>query len=742
MAHRTPASAEPFIKALRALIRSGLYAAQLEQSILIDLDVVVLRTDADATASVRARALIDIFEEIVERRLSRNDRAVAEILFGLGRWSGVGLQERHHAAAKLRNKHWTWENYRKEPLTRDLMHIFLALQREAENISGGPGDPTPPPPPDLAGASRGQIDRLGRRRTAYPLDMSLAELRNGQLLLDPLVARYHEPEARRPAYGSSAITNALAEGKSVLLLGEPGAGKSVAFYSIALACRDMGLIPLAVRATDFEELRAERVLAVLRRAPGTDGVVVLLDGLDELAATAQERFELPQGLVEVLSLQPHLVTSRLREYEDDISVGLEETHFDEVYVLEPWSVATQFRDYLSRLTRAGLIDGPALYETVVANERLTNLVSRPLYARMLTFVGERVAGSITEPVVLYGEYLTKLARVADAAWQGGPGVAGGALGLWQSVAWFAYVSGEVTGDAIAMAELAGVLDDFGPPAAVRRALDQIVDTRSILGREFGEFVHYSFYEYLVARHVADVILRDPTPSELAETLRHDLTREVRHYLTGQLMAIGRSRLRTLLTASYRSVRTMDHFNRTERLRVCNLLIYLLSRTVLDSAGFLTALLDEEQDSFLQSSILWALCHNGSTAGLHRFFDALEASEQWRAECRGYVLYYYGDMSRDDGPPYVDQPPYRPCGNSYRRVMAMFERPSFAAGVAPQRRYVDIYTFLDVLHVRSWAISEKDFTVIAKSVDTLRRDAVTVKLLARLTEMLSRVRPSA
>jgi DNA-binding transcriptional regulator PaaX len=92
---------------------------------------------------------------------------------------------------------------------------------------------------------------------------------------------------------------------------------------------------------------------------------------------------------------------------------------------------------------------------------------------------------------------------------------------------YVYVSGGLTGDTIAMAELAHVLDDFGHPASVRRALDQIVDTRSILGREFGEFIHYSFYEYLVARHVADVILSDPTPGELAETLRHDLTREVR-----------------------------------------------------------------------------------------------------------------------------------------------------------------------------------------------------------------------
>jgi hypothetical protein len=72
---------------------------------------------------------------------------------------------------------------------------------------------------------------------------------------------------------------------------------------------------------------------------------------------------------------------------------------------------------------------------------------------------------------------------------------------------------------------------------------------------------------------------------------------------------------------------------------------------------------------------------------------------------------------------------------------MFARPSFATAVRPQRRYIDLYTFLDVLNVRSRVASEGDFAVIAMSVDTLRREAVPVKLLERLTEMLSRTRYS-
>jgi hypothetical protein len=48
---------------------------------------------------------------------------------------------------------------------------------------------------------------------------------------------------------------------------------------------------------------------------------------------------------------------------------------------------------------------------------------------------------------------------------------------------------------------------------------------------------------------------------------------------------------------------MDGFNQQERLRVCNLLINLPSRTVRDGADFLTSLLNEEEESFLRSAIL-------------------------------------------------------------------------------------------------------------------------------------------
>jgi GMP synthase-like glutamine amidotransferase len=128
-----PSDTEPFIEALRGLIRTGAAAApQLEQSPLLHLPVVVVRAGEDASATKRAHIFINILQQVITRRLKGKEAETAAILFGFDGYGGMPLQDRYHAVAKLYNQHWTWENYRKEPLTRHLLSVYLALKREAE----------------------------------------------------------------------------------------------------------------------------------------------------------------------------------------------------------------------------------------------------------------------------------------------------------------------------------------------------------------------------------------------------------------------------------------------------------------------------------------------------------------------------------------------------------------------------------------------------------------------------------
>jgi GMP synthase-like glutamine amidotransferase len=128
-----PAADIPYIDALRALIRTGVAAAPgLEHSPLIALPVVLQQSGPDASPAKRAHIFISVLQHTIAQRLTGKEAQTASILFGLGEYAGVPIQNRYRTVAKLYDPHWTWENYRKEPLTRHLLAVYLALRREAE----------------------------------------------------------------------------------------------------------------------------------------------------------------------------------------------------------------------------------------------------------------------------------------------------------------------------------------------------------------------------------------------------------------------------------------------------------------------------------------------------------------------------------------------------------------------------------------------------------------------------------
>jgi hypothetical protein len=731
------------VAALRALITPGLYAAALEDSPLVDLPVVTARAGAGAPKTVRAQVFIEVLETVINTRLSKTDQAVAGILFAVGDWSGMSARERHYTVAKLRNKRWTWErNYRKEPLTRDLLIVLRALLREEGSQVPESGSQQT----GVGGRSEAQSEaehhlrRLGRRRTAYPLDMSLEQLRAAGLIVPVRLDIYHERQAsRRPGrrlYGLGEIVHSLESGQCVLLLGEPGAGKTLTMYQLAFECAEAGLLPVPLRAREITGVLARPGWRSIRAAH----VVVLLDSLDEaIDAITQYRDQFATDLQELLSAGPYVVSSRVREYEELVSGGFPDPGFDVVYAIEPWILDTDFREYLSRLDEAGLLTEPSLYEAVIGSEDLARLVSRPLYARMLTFVGEQAARGLRDHHTLYGEYLARLSLVTEHALESQGLAAGGALAIWQSAAWTIYSAGAGADQVIPLAEVEQRLTtELLPGPVVRRVLDQVIERGSSHGRETGEFIHYSFYEYLVAREVHDRLLRSPGPKGIVDLLKADLPREVRHYLIGQLRMSSDASLKDSLLGSYASVRRVLDIPERDRLLVCNLLIYLVSRVTGSCGDWLRAQLAGEQAIFLRHALLWALCHHGSAWALREFFRALEDEPAMRSECRGYTLYYYGDLSRDDGPPYRDDTPdVTGCSITYRRVIAMFARADFPATVAPERRFIDLYTFLDILGMRGISVAEADKPLIWELRESLRAAGLPATLLARLEQLATR-----
>ncbi|MEW2331833.1 hypothetical protein AB0880_29025 [Micromonospora chersina] len=598
--------------------------------------------------------------------------------------------------------------------------------------------PVGEPPEDqrnrLARLSAGLVSRLGRRRTAYPLDLSLAELHRMELFVPGRLVPYHEGNPETGERAVVTLVDRLRHGESVLLLGEPGSGKSLSLYGVALALQQAGLLPIPLRALDAVEVLGDLREAGLDPGAAAD-VVVLVDGLDEASELAGEG-PLTAALLELLRHSPTLVTSRTREYEEWIAFETTSISFDEVFVLKGWSAKVEFADYLVRLKRHGLITDPDLYQTVVASQRLTRLVERPLYARMLTFIGHDAATHISSASSLYGEYLNRLSRATDFAVRSShPEWNGQSLSVWQSAAWLVHAR-ELPADAIPMAELHAALAPGRWRGAEIRALDQVIDRRTLHGTEVGEFLHYSFYEHLLARHIRDRLLSALSPEQAVELLRRDLTREVRHHLIGQLQELADHRLGERLSELYRQLRDEPGLDNADLLTVCNLLVYLISRTSPAAPAQLNALLHRERDEFLLSAILWALCHHRSDSALSRFFALLQYDSAFRACSRGYVLYYYGDV-RAGRPPFLDVPPYLSHDRTSTRVLAMFESPAFQA-IPAQRRYVDLYTFMDIYLVRHESIGGRSLSTLQAAVDALSGQGLTHEMEEKLSEMLQAI----
>lgn len=195
------------------------------------------------------------------------------------------------------------KDYARASLDSDLAELVAAMLKQAygpasSHLSSRPDGET-------VDQSARRINRLGRRRTAYPLDMSLGELHGAGLIIQPIFKKYHQPPVDRYTYSTGTIVQLLAAGQSVLLLGEPGSGKSLAIYEIAVACREIGLIPIPLRAVEVEELAGQSMWKDQEASPGRN-LVFLIDGLDEAIDQSGTEIRFAAELRSLIYNVPHV----------------------------------------------------------------------------------------------------------------------------------------------------------------------------------------------------------------------------------------------------------------------------------------------------------------------------------------------------------------------------------------------------------------------------------------------------
>jgi len=580
-----------------------------------------------------------------------------------------------------------------------------------------------------------QLRALGARRTAFPTDLTIDELRERGLLV-PARLQTLTGEAADVSAASDVALGATA----ALVLGPPGAGKTVVAYEVAHMVSRRGAVPLVVDvrspaggATTVAALLAE--LGAGEELNNTP-LVVIADGLDEALAAGLDAGEVTRRVRALASLGGLIATCRDFEYDSALAAaGLTES-FAAVYRLLPWRPEQEFAHHVARLVAKGLLPGAELVEVVTGDERLRELVARPLHARMLTYV----AGDGALPAdrsSLYSAYLGKLsARAALDADRAGCRLPRDVMDLWRETAWVVHES-RLAADDVPIDGLIGVLGGLGvDPACAWRILSPIIDADRLADNR-GAFVHFSFYEHLVAQRVHRLLSTGhasgdgSTPSE---AFAIDLPQEIRRHLTALLRRslVDAYAWPAWLAVSYQQAAGEEPTQRTVR----NMIAYVACRLDVPFDASLRPLLAGESDKFLRNSLMWALVRGDNRETLSAYIAELEGDAELRALNRGYLLYYFGDLPRT-APPYPDDDPSVGWEQTRRKVSERLADDNYAR-LAPARRVIDLYTFADLARARSELLTPREAELLDRLTDALPAD-MPDDAVALLRALLDRVR---
>lgn len=569
------------------------------------------------------------------------------------------------------------------------------------------------------------LRQFGLRRTAYPLDLTIGELFDRSINIRTTVLDYVSEGGH-----ADALTNSVGDRLgSVVVLGEPGAGKSVGAYELARALAKTGAFPVILKASEFKALLSPgheyaEVMARALKEAGSWGMrmALVVDGLDEMSGSTNG-ITLAGNFLKTASEQMMVIaTCRRREFEEEISRWMPSSTFDRILSVKEWTVDGEFSEYVRRLVGASLLNGTEILGVVRASTALSELATRPLFARMLTYVGATDSRAIESSTSLYLLYLDRLATSCSAGLRDagfGDGVDVGLL--WESAARLAFENRLIVDEQLnySAVELFASRDSHLDSAAVQRAMAYVLDIHERGPVRYGQFVHYSFFEFLVAaslyRYLVSGVSEDL--AILARRLQNDLPRRVRHFLTDLLGPAMTELVENRLLGVYRFVQQSD-MRLPVRRTICNLVAYVLSRTLPGEVGGLRELLESEDDPFLRNSLLWAICHAGDGSGALQYVRELDSSAVMRQMNRGYLLYYHGDLSRDVEPPFLDAPPLRGWTFTKGEVLEMVCGQGYRRSVRPARQVIDLYTFFDFCIARGETIQGEDAEHLRRLVDEI------------------------
>ncbi len=607
-----------------------------------------------------------------------------------------------------------------------------------------------PPPTPSVGAdsirrrrSMALLEDVAERRTAYPTDMSIGQLAERELLIEPRLTGRDD----RKQLDIAVITEELVAGHTVLVLGDPGAGKTVlTFLAHSRLLQETGAPePLPLSVVDLVG-RDHLDLAAISDVVGVpvdelDGgalPIFIVDGIDEAIAGGFPARDIGAVLGRLAEFGTLLVTCRIREFEVDLMAQLNLGVFRRIVELQPWDME-EFTTYLQRLAAAEILADPeATLAWIRRDDALVELTKRPLLARMLTFVAQQGdAPTPTNASELYEAYLRQLARWVEQR-LGRVGCEPRAVySAWRNFAWHVFQDRRLAADTMAADVPAKFFSDRMSLECAYEVGSGILDYIGARGELRARFRHYTFYEFLVADHIADALDVEAQrgSGSCAELFELDLSREVRRHLT-RLIDSQSQPLADLLVTQFASLTEIA--NQTRRRLVGNLLAYYIGRVNVDVERVKQLLVNEE-DLFLRNSLRWTLANLDNIDAITSFIDEMEdethLTGSWN---RGYLRYYYGDLDRELAvPPYTDDDASATWSRTRAKTLEMLSRADYGDSEPGARRALDVFTHLDFCRFHGDRLTDNERRAVLSVIETLGGEAPHLaERLARAAEELS------
>jgi len=591
---------------------------------------------------------------------------------------------------------------------------------------------------------KAQIDSVKSTRTTTGLALSLGDVLKKGYFMEPHYSL--QSGEVPPEETASQVCDLSNDGKKIMIIGEPGTGKTTliakSFLEHAEAClkQKTNRIPfyLSLRGLgvnyhfDFDQFIEESCQQYLQRRTyplfekSHIGPIFYIDGFDELAEQASD-IDLQNVVGSKFFSSPFIVCSRTRFAKEGLeSVGFA-SQFQIMLELFPWEKERSWK-YIERF--CNLRGNPRLYNEMFRayheTEEMNEIFENPLLLTMFLWIVEEAEMElpldVKDQVSVYDRFIERwikreLARAGRNGLKITKNFAEMIKNAWQLTAWKIY-KGRFTGEAINKVQLSEWLVSFNRgfgEALNIPAYWDFLDIRPHTGEIRGMF-HEQFMEHLLAKEIISCCKEGKYP--FLEFLKYEIRYEINKIIRTLWRHEKNEDIRKMLENLWGVYETYLKNKDALGIAISNHAMYYIGRLPVTEAKEKLKVADRlEREIFVKLSIAFGLMKLEDYGMEDELFEKLKKNKDWDRTNRGYHLVYYGDwILKDEEPPYLDD------GTKMwgRTLKALLRHIQSCEKRHVALRRVELFTIQRFIEVRGSCnpMTKEDLTIIKKSIESM------------------------